>query len=443
MTTPDVAICIPAYRSADFVHNAIESALGQEGVAAKVIVSVDPGGDGTDAACLKYASDPRVSVHVNPCRLGWTGNVNACLDRVDVPFFGFCFHDDALTPTWAASLRAALLAEPSASAACGLIERSDDADGHRRVLPKTEVRGAVADRILKLLSDSTSAYDLKGMMRSDLIHAGLRLPDLPASGFQADWVMMFAYALRGECIGVPRVLYRKRLWSGSVTAGWTGADPDELVRAEAEIKALMAAMTRDDPSLSVADRTRIYQAILARPALSALQAKQNEDLALIAKAEEDWLGVGLAALLERLLTDVAPSEPPAPDPVAQSKRGRALYQSASRAAAAGDIVTAVYELRRAVRIAPEDAQASRRLAKLLNQPGTRPFARAGEIAECLERALALEPRWDDWLFLARVRKREGDHAGAVAAAREAVRIAPEDEPRPQAVLARFSKPDSG
>ena len=100
-------------------------------------------------------------------------------------------------------------------------------------------------------------------------------------------------------------------------------------------------------------------------------------------------------------------------------------------------------MRRAVRLAPSHAPAARRLARLLNQPEVRPFARAGEIAACLEQALAAEPRWEDWLFLARVREREGDQAGAVAAAREAARIAPDDETRPQGVLTRLTKGDPG
>ena len=56
MTAPDVTICIPAYRSQDFVHRAIESALGQENADIRVVVSVDPADDGTEAVCQRYAS---------------------------------------------------------------------------------------------------------------------------------------------------------------------------------------------------------------------------------------------------------------------------------------------------------------------------------------------------------------------------------------------------
>lgn len=437
MSAADVTILIPAFRAQAFVHRAIESALAQTHPAVRILVRVDPGGDETETVCRQYVGDPRLSVRVNAERLGWIGNVNACLGEVETPFFGFCFHDDTLYPDWAAVLRRALTRDPQAIAASGALEHVEASDGSHKLLRPESLRGGPADRAVKILSETAIGYNLKGLLRSDPVRRGLRLPELAASGYQADWHFFLAYALEGESIAVCETLYRKTFWSGSVTSGWRAATPADLSRAEVELKGAMMSLVRDHPSLGAVDRMRVYQAILSRPPLRTAPACWSADASLFAHADHAWLASGLTALFERLLSGNAFTDAPPADPDSEARRGRDLFRRAQRAAEADDVVTAIYEMRRAHALAPQDARIARALARLLNRRGARPLARQGEITRCLECALELSPRWHDWQLLAHVRLREGDHAAALSAAEEAQRLSPAGEDGPRLLLQRL------
>ena len=140
---------------------------------------------------------------------------------------------------------------------------------------------------------------------------GCVYPTFPASGFQADWPLFFAYALAGDCVMVSRVLYRKRMWSGSVTAGWSNADLDESRSRRGRDQGIDGGDGAGRPHRSPRpERRRVYQAILARPALSAFQLRGNKDPEILVEAEADWLDAGLPAFLDRLLTGKEPTERP-------------------------------------------------------------------------------------------------------------------------------------
>lgn len=84
----DVSICIPAWQSEGIVERALRCASGQTHAGLRILVSVDHSTDATAAVCNAYAhQDRRVEVHVQEERLGWAGNVNFLLDKVDTEFF--------------------------------------------------------------------------------------------------------------------------------------------------------------------------------------------------------------------------------------------------------------------------------------------------------------------------------------------------------------------
>lgn len=352
MTTPDTTICIPAYDSADTVGEAIASVLAQSHKDIHVIVSVDPGPDRgrTEDVCRAFASDPRLELSINPERLGWVGNVNACLDRVATGFFGFCFHDDRLHPDFVADLRRALKRTPAAVAASGRIESFGTRD--KPSLQPALEGGAFARAAARLTGTFGNSYSLKCLLRSDPVRAGLRLPELPLQGYYADWPFALAYALEGGFVGLPQTLYFKRFWDGSVTAGWDRAPLADVIEAEIAFRAELIEVIQTRGDITPEERETLTAIALDRLPNRPL------DTAREFGALHEALCAGVAA---RLLTRARHGTPTASD------RGRrnalaaahatAVMHTARSAKRSGDSAAALAGARRALRLDPDCAGA--------------------------------------------------------------------------------------
>ncbi|MGI9393244.1 MAG: glycosyltransferase, partial [Boseongicola sp.] len=197
--------------------NAVESVLGQSYGNFSLFISIDPSSDRSGEICRSYQDDPRVTVVENETRLGWVGNVNACLDRVTTPYFAFCFHDDVWEPKFLEILIAALDNAPDAVAAFGAIERTGLVSCIDR---PGDVRGTPAFRAKDVLKGNFPAYNIKNLMRSGPVLQGLRLPQIGKDGFVADLPFALAYGLAGDFVAVPETVYRKSHRTDSVTAMW-------------------------------------------------------------------------------------------------------------------------------------------------------------------------------------------------------------------------------
>lgn len=71
---PKVSIMIPTYNQAEYIGEAIESALAQDYPNLEVVVSDDCSTDNTPSIAKKYISDPRFMYHRNETNLGRVGN---------------------------------------------------------------------------------------------------------------------------------------------------------------------------------------------------------------------------------------------------------------------------------------------------------------------------------------------------------------------------------
>ncbi|MEO1000369.1 MAG: glycosyltransferase family A protein, partial [Pseudomonadota bacterium] len=231
----EITIAIPAYKAEEFLATAVESAMAQSFRDLRILVAVDPADDGTEVAAKALAArDARIEVLCHPERLGWVGNVNACLDRIETPFFAFCFHDDRLEPDFCTRLHPLLAAAPGAVAAAGAIrERGCGGDALQIAAP---LAGTPYARARELLIRPPGRYGLKNLIRTEAL-AGLRLPENRFNGYLADLAFALALALRGDLVTTPEPLYEKALWDGSVTARWH--------RDGAALPDAVAAATRD------------------------------------------------------------------------------------------------------------------------------------------------------------------------------------------------------
>ena len=96
MTQPDVTVVIPVHNGADFVQQAIDSALAQDGVTVQVVVADDASTDGTAAILERYGDRiETVRLAKQPTGIAAT---NEGLARATGEFVCILHHDDVLLP---------------------------------------------------------------------------------------------------------------------------------------------------------------------------------------------------------------------------------------------------------------------------------------------------------------------------------------------------------
>lgn len=95
--TPKVTIAIPTFNRADYLQQAIDSALAQSHANVEILISDNASTDGT-AALLARVTDPRVRVLRQAQNIGMMPNWNACLDAATGVYFIMLSDDDLLDP---------------------------------------------------------------------------------------------------------------------------------------------------------------------------------------------------------------------------------------------------------------------------------------------------------------------------------------------------------
>jgi glycosyltransferase involved in cell wall biosynthesis len=223
----DLTICIPAYQAAPFIDRTLRFAQGQTYGQLRILVSVDRSTDDTAGICRRFAArDPRIDVVEQSSRLGWRGNVNALLERVDTPFFFVYFHDDVLLPQYCERLRDTLIAAPdAASAHCDVGVFGGDA-----AKPGRNYDGPIAKRILTLWGVRDRGALLRSLVRTDRVGPDYRLPAGGADGFAPGQLLLMRMVTAGPAVHVPETLYLRWLRPDGLEAGWGRLTVDELLR---------------------------------------------------------------------------------------------------------------------------------------------------------------------------------------------------------------------
>lgn len=110
---PEVTTVIPTFRRPRLLRRAINSALEQDGVEARVSVFDNCSGDDTGSV-VAGLQDSRVGYYCHPFNLGALKNFQYGVARVDTPFFSILSDDDYLLPGFYQRAIAALEAHPEA-----------------------------------------------------------------------------------------------------------------------------------------------------------------------------------------------------------------------------------------------------------------------------------------------------------------------------------------
>lgn len=209
-----VTICIPAYRAEAFISQTLLSVQKQSHRDLRIEIAIDPSNtdspDGTRDAIDPFLSDDRVHVRENPVRLGWDGNINAMLKRVDTPYYMILPHDDLIDPRYVETLLSVLKARPDASVAYGdMTFHGKTSLTHKTVyLPPDGTRD---EQLLMFFLEGAEAVPWRGVTRVSAIAATGGFPTDGYLGFAVECEYALSLLLHGRAVRVPRSLYSKQV----------------------------------------------------------------------------------------------------------------------------------------------------------------------------------------------------------------------------------------
>jgi hypothetical protein len=238
---PRVCVAIPVKNGTNYLDQAIESALSQEGVDFEVRIRDNRSDDESEALARSYADrDPRVSVAVNEVDIGSWGSLNRILADTDAEFFVPFAHDDVMEPgNLARKLEAA---EQHDARFVTSSVHTIDANGTRT--------GFAADyRNTPPVNDPPSFFfhitpinNVAGQSVLVATEALRAVGGFDSRGFfAADWLTWLRISLRERCVALrdPLISYREHGTSGTATFMATG------VHAR-DVPGVLAAAFRDE-----------------------------------------------------------------------------------------------------------------------------------------------------------------------------------------------------
>lgn len=264
----DVTVCLPAYEAADFIDRALRCAQGQTYGRLRILVGVDRSTDETRELCREFARDDRrIEVIEHGERLGWCGNVNSLLERVETPFFFLYFHDDLILPQYCEELRGALLRRPeAASAYCDLL----DFGITNALIPARTYDGSVAKRLLTWAIKQRGT-PLRGMTRRDKVGPDYRLPAEEENSFVPGHVLQMRMLAAGPALSLGQTLYLRWAREGGLTDWWRRLPYDTVLRGRQKQLALTFEVI--DEKVSEPDDRKVVKFALALYAFRKLAAR--------------------------------------------------------------------------------------------------------------------------------------------------------------------------
>lgn len=224
----EVSILIPAYQAADFIDRTLFLARGQTHQNLKILVSIDVSSDDTVSRVARHvADDPRVRLLRQDQRLGWVGNINYLLERVDSPYFFIYFHDDIILPQYTQVLLDSLLENSSCTSVhCDM--------GHfgtqKKDSPGRPMQQPTVHRLLDFMLHPLRSSPLRSMIRSDG-GSHLRLPSGTVHGLWANEPFLLDLFAAGAAAHVEETLYYR--WDqreGGLTEGWRSLPTEDIVK---------------------------------------------------------------------------------------------------------------------------------------------------------------------------------------------------------------------
>jgi len=238
--TPRVTAIVPAYKSARFIGETLDSLAAQTWDNLEILVGDDASPDDTAEVVRTFAErHPNARVVLRPRNMGWIANTNDLMAQATGEFLFYMPHDDLLEPTYVERLAGALADRPQA-----IIAYSDLLFGE--VCRPATVHSF--DRLSGIESGVTRASQMlrmpygwwvphRGVFRARAFRAIGGLRPAPFIGqFSADFPWLVQMAALGGFVRVPEVLYHKRWMPESLSRNWTGGhDPKRALLMSAAL----------------------------------------------------------------------------------------------------------------------------------------------------------------------------------------------------------------
>jgi hypothetical protein len=294
--TPQITVCIAAYKAGAFIGETVASALAQTHADLICEIAIDPPADGspdqTEAALEPFHKDPRVKIRVNPVRLGWAGNFAALADRVRTDFFAFLPHDDLWHPTYLDRLVTPLLARPQASVCyCDLEQFGAGSGGKAVVLPDGESR---AKHVLRFCLQGAQGMLWRGVTRRSALAVTGGFPTDGYQGFAVECEYALALLAAGQVIHIAEPLYSKRVFKADVMS----ASRERVAGVPEDVR--LAAWQNHDRQMT--NWLAAAMAASAMPADMAVLCRAALDAAMLRRRQSMVTPVMDEAALERLET---------------------------------------------------------------------------------------------------------------------------------------------
>lgn len=237
-----ITVCIPAYRSEDFIAETVQSVLKQTLAEFRLIVTVDPAEECQDETVKvldRFLDDPRVEVRVNPRRLGWAENVNAMIVSVETEFYVILPHDDLWLPQYLERLFGLLSTHDDASVAYADLEFFGAVSRCRKrsiALPLGEDRGL---HLLRFYIQGAHAMPWRGVTRTSSLAVTGGFPSDRYRGFAVECEYALGLLEAGPVLHLPEILYRKRVFPKHLTdKGRLSASRERILKVPLEERRL-------------------------------------------------------------------------------------------------------------------------------------------------------------------------------------------------------------
>ena len=219
-----LTIAIPTFRRPLLIRETLQSILAQTDLAGVRVIVVDNDPDSTEHDALVAAMPELRDLDFRYCRnhanVGLFGNWNACVAAADTPWVTVLNDDDLLHPTFVATMRSVLAADPAIDAvACSMRELdtrgavAEVRTASRRERIKNLLRFGLRDRITltpQLLFYRNIGGSSLGMVaRPDVLRAvgGYQRAEYPA----ADYFLNVRLAARFKFVRLKQVLTLVRI----------------------------------------------------------------------------------------------------------------------------------------------------------------------------------------------------------------------------------------
>ena len=225
-----ITICVPAFRSVDFIRHTLLSIQDQTYADYIVDISVEPGDQTAEKINHVIGHDARFKTRLNESVLGWSRNIGRLLSRVETPYFAILPHDDLWDPNYLATLEALLRKNPQASVAYADMSFIGASDRRKRVILDNQ---SLFSRLLSFYLQAPKAIPWRGVTRAGVLAGGRTFPHHDLAGFAVECEWAQHLLIQGEALRIDRPLYHKRLNHSnlSVTKGWRMQTEEWLISA--------------------------------------------------------------------------------------------------------------------------------------------------------------------------------------------------------------------